>query len=266
MPQPSRPKRTKRQLDYDPSELEDLIHTPAVGSGVSSHLLTSSISKQARDETTEDITQATTVVILPETPQQSDDVATGAMSEHSADSTDYRNKAIDPKLTTKVNLALESELTTTPNLTPVRWTTLWMTEKGDPVPPKKVRHVRQAQDALSASEERVYDVLWAAAPALEPLTASRCVQAGYEFLTKKTRFSRKTIQRIIDRLIEKEFIEIEIPADIYTRAATVYRVFGYQAVLDRLTRRQRLQIAKIGPGVVFVQAMKQDMTTGVMLI
>jgi len=261
MPQPLRPKRTKRQLDYDPSELEDLIHTPAVGTGVSSHLLSPSIAKESRDKTTEDTSQETTVVTLSRTDHPLSDVTTVDMSAYSIDLTDHPNETTDPNLTIEVNLAPHDKLTTDPNLTPVRWPTLWITEKGDPVPPKKVRRVRLAQDALSASEERVYDVLWAIAPASDRLLASRRAQAGYDFLTKKTRFSRKTIQRIIDKLIEKDFIEIEVPADIYSRAATVYRVFGYQAVLDRLAQRQRLQVAKIGPGVVFVRAMVRDMTT-----
>ncbi len=129
---------------------------------------------------------------------------------------------------------------------------LWITDKGDLVPAKKVRRIRLAQDALSVAEEAVYDVLWAAKPPPREETV-RTVQAGYDFLVRKTRFARRTIQRIVAKLLEKEFIEIHAPADIYSRAATTYRVYGYRAVLDKLALRGRLHVAKMGPGVVFVQ-------------
>ena len=47
-------RRSKKQPEYDPNELADLINTPAVGSGVGSHLLTSN----------EDPDEVTTVVTL----------------------------------------------------------------------------------------------------------------------------------------------------------------------------------------------------------
>ena len=89
-------------------------------------------------------------------------------------------------------------------------------------------------------------------PCSYPDVDSRGVQAGYDSLTKATGFSRKTIQRTVDRLIAKHYIEIETPADIYRRTSTVYRVFGPRAVLERLIHRGCTHIAKIGPGVAFV--------------
>jgi hypothetical protein len=75
---------------------------------------------------------------------------------------------------------------------------------------------------------------------------------GYDSLTKASGFSRKTIQRTIDRLIAKHYIEIETPADIYRRTSTVYRVFAGPVVLQRLARHGCTHVAKIGPGVAFV--------------
>ena len=42
---------------------------------------------------------------------------------------------------------------------------------------------------------------------------SRVVQAGYDFIMKRTRLSKKTVQRITDKLTDKDFIAIEVPAD-----------------------------------------------------
>jgi hypothetical protein len=57
----------------------------------------------------------------------------------------------------------------------------------------------------------------------------------------------------VDRLIDKGFIAIEKPADIYLRSSTVYRVFAYRAVLERQAQRGRFHVAKIGPGFVYVR-------------
>ena len=128
---------------------------------------------------------------------------------------------------------------------------LWISESGEIVPESRVHRVTAAGDALSNGEEALYNFLFRSMPLRETADA-RSIQAGYDSLTKGTGFSRKTIQRTIDRLIAKHYIEIETPADIYRRTPTVYRVFGGAAVLDRLARRDCMHIAKIGPGVAFV--------------
>jgi predicted transcriptional regulator len=111
-----------------------------------------------------------------------------------------------------------------------------------------------AQDVLNAAEESVYDTLWNTKNAARGAgDAYRIAQAGYDYLMKRTRLSKKTIQRIIDRLQEKDFISIETPADIYHRTSTTYRVFSYRSVLERQGARGRLYSVKIGPGFVFAQ-------------
>jgi predicted transcriptional regulator len=133
---------------------------------------------------------------------------------------------------------------------------LWLTEGGEIVPGSRVKRIRLAQDVLSPAEESVYDTLWgvkSAAAFKEERESYRIVQAGYDYLMKRTRLSKKTIQRIVDRLIDKSFIAIEKPADIYLRSSTVYRVFAYRAVLERQAQRGRLHVAKIGPGFVYVR-------------
>ena len=128
---------------------------------------------------------------------------------------------------------------------------LWISESGEILPESRVHRIAAAADALSNGEEALYQFLWRSL-ALRETANTRSIQAGYDFLSKGTGFSRKTIQRTIDRLIAKHYIEIETPADIYRRTATVYRVFGPDAVLDRLARRDCTHVAKIGPGVAFM--------------
>ena len=84
----------------------------------------------------------------------------------------------------------------------------------------------------------------------------RVVQAGYDYLGRKTRLAKKTIQRIVAKLIDKDFIAIERPADIYERTSTVYRVFSYKAVLERHVQKGRSHVAKMGPGFSYVRPLK----------
>jgi predicted transcriptional regulator len=135
---------------------------------------------------------------------------------------------------------------------------IWVTEDGELVPGSRVKRIRLAQDVLNSAEESVYDTLWSVKGAERDEGDGRIAQAGYDYLMKRTRLSKKTIQRIIDRLIEKDFIAIERPADIYTRTSTVYRVFGYRAVLDRQARRGRLHVVKIGPGFLYAHPLNMS--------
>jgi predicted transcriptional regulator len=129
----------------------------------------------------------------------------------------------------------------------------WITENGDLVPQGRVKRITLAQDVINSAEESVYDTLWTARQVQAEERDSRIVQAGYDYLGRKTRLSKKTIQRIVAKLIDKDFIAIERPADIYQRTSTVYRVFSYKTVLERHVRKGRSHVAKMGPGFSYVQ-------------
>jgi len=125
------------------------------------------------------------------------------------------------------------------------------------VPQGRVKRICLAQDVINSAEESVYDTLWTAKTVQsDDCESSRIVQAGYDYLSKRTRLSKKTIQRIVAKLIDKDFIAIERPADIYQRTSTVYRVFGYKAVLARHIQKGRSHVAKIGPGFSYVRPMQ----------
>ena len=200
----AKPSRSK-QPAFDPAELEDLIFTPAVGSGVGSHLVRA--PKSEADPTTVVTTQVAAAVTSAEI-----NVTTVGTSRGSA----------------------------------------WVTETGESVPHSRVRPIRTASDALSAAELMVYEALWTCGSGIPE--GDRICQAGYDYLVRNTGLSRKTIQRVVDRLLEKEYIAIERPADIYLRSSTMYRVFGERAVLERQAARRRFHVVKIGPGVLYVHA------------
>ena len=139
-----------------------------------------------------------------------------------------------------------------PNPSTLAISRVWVTDSGEVVPAARVRLLRHAAEALTPAERAVFDTL-RSAPALIEGPASRTVRAGYDYLVKSTGLSRKTIQRIIDRLIAKQFIDIDQLADMYQRLGTVYRVHSLESVMCRLTRQGLTRIAKIGPGVAFVR-------------
>ncbi len=237
----TRVSRSRRaQPEFDPSELNDLILTPAVGSGVGSHLIVPA------EKTTVDTLQVTTVdnsthsEPIPSLPELSTVVIS--------------NSATVAVLPT-VDRSRTNETTVVKSATPAAQ--IWMTEAGEMIPASRVRRIRLAQDVLNSTEESVYDTLWTAKPASkEEREMVRFIQAGYDFLMKRTRLSKKTIQRIIDRLIEKDFIEIDVPADIYHRTSTTYRVYSYRSVLERQAQKNRFHIAKIGPGFLYVHPLE----------
>jgi hypothetical protein len=139
---------------------------------------------------------------------------------------------------------------------------VWVTDDGVLIPAGRVKRIRLAQDVINPGEEAVYDSLWNARPLQPNGSDFRIVQVGYDYLVKRTRLAKKTIQRIIDKLLDKDFIEIERPADIYQRTATVYRVFGYKTVLERHMQKGRAHVAKVGPGFSYVHQMSAPQPHG----
>lgn len=248
----------KKQPAFDPSELEDLIFSPAVGSGVGSHLvrspdLTTVVTINNRPDShlsTQVGTDMTTVVMPnPTTIAQAIDMTTVVTSDPPTVATTYAEHVDQPAPSPQPFARA-----------PAGSHKLWITENGDLVAEARVRKIRLAQDVINSAEESVYDTLWnAKLVQTDELESCRIVQAGYDYLVKRTRLARKTIQRIVAKLLEKDFIAVETRADIYQRSATVYRVFSYKAVLDKHVKKGRLYVAKMGPG--FSYAKPLDMTT-----
>jgi predicted transcriptional regulator len=155
----------------------------------------------------------------------------------------------------RFNPTAESQNRSTVDMSPKPRVGVWITDDGLLIPAGRVKRIRLAQDVINPGEEAVYDNLWNARPLQPNGSDFRIVQVGYDYLVKRTRLAKKTIQRIIDKLLHKDFIAIERPADIYQRTPTVYRVFGYKTVLERHMQKGRAHVAKVGPGFSYVHEM-----------
>ena len=253
-------RRSKKQPDYDPNELADLIETPAVGTGVGSHLL---IPNEPTEVTTVVATDSSPVVNLVTAPVDTNppDIVPERKSalvtseESAVVISDPTTVDLEPPTSVATCLEDTSELSPVDTSPAEVLSRLWISDSGEIVPGSRVRRLADATDALSSGELTLYQLLWNSPP-LGATAEARSIQAGYEMLTRQTGFSRKTIQRTIDRLTFKQFIEIETPADIYSRTPTVYRVFESTVVLRRLAAGERTHIAKIGPGVAFVTPLR----------
>jgi len=249
---------SKKQPAFDPSELEDLIFSPAVGNGVGSHLVG---TVDEPGPPTVDTTAVTTVVTGLEIEPFEPNIISVKPDQSTVDMSDVTTVADMPTVVRAIPPTVAEALPTTVDRSPAKGK-LWITDNGDLVPESRVRRIRLAQDVINAAEEAVYDTLWSARPVAAAdgdRESSRVVQAGYDYLGKRTRLSKKTIQRVVARLMEKDFIAIERPADIYQRTSTMYRVFSYKTVLDRHMRKGRTHVVKLGPG--FVYARPLDLTT-----
>ena len=114
----------------------------------------------------------------------------------------------------------------------------------------RVRPVVLAQDSLTHVEETVYDVLWGPKRKGEQ-EEQRTVSMGYAELAAKSRVSKRTIQSVMGRLIDKRFITIVKGADIYHRKAAVYQVRGYAAAIAAQRREGKAWVLRTGTGVFF---------------
>lgn len=215
---------TKRSPAFDPSELADLIHTPAVGSGVSSHLL----SRPDRESE-------------PGEPDMTT-VAAYDMTTAATEPDYFRPPYPATEAVTDQTTVVASQQSPIP---------IWVSESGNYVPAGKVRPHIAAEDALSAAEKAIYGLLESIA--VPGSGAARTAQAGYQAIMRRTGLSKKTVQRTIDKLVEKDFLAIAIPSDSNYRTPTTYSVFDSGAVMVRHKAGGRLHVARFGPGVGFVR-------------
>ncbi|HEY6291046.1 MAG TPA: hypothetical protein VI455_05715 [Terriglobia bacterium] len=115
----------------------------------------------------------------------------------------------------------------------------------------RVRSVMRAQDSLTHVEETVYDVLWGPKRKGDQPEEYRTVSMGYAELAVKARVSKRTIQSVVGRLIDKRFIAIVKGADIYHRKAAVYQVRGYAAAMAVQRGEGKIWVLRTGTGVFF---------------
>jgi predicted transcriptional regulator len=253
----------KKQPAFDPSELEDLIFSPAVGKGVGSHLV------GTPDMTTVVRKAPAKVANLDMATVVASDLTTVTVPSESLSWTDEEPHQEISQNTDLTTVAIPTEGEDLPPAAPPPQPSnpqhkLWITENGDLVAQARVRKIRLAQDVINSAEENVYDTLWnAKLLQTDERDACRIVQAGYDYLVRRTRLARKTIQRIVAKLIDKDFIAVETRADIYQRTSTVYRVFSYKTVLDKHLKRGRLYVAKMGPGFSYARPLEQIPDPGV---
>lgn len=131
----------------------------------------------------------------------------------------------------------------------------WVTEEGQVVSEKQIHSFRLAQDSLNPNERAVYQVLWNAREA-QPITGEpniKLIRIGYDAMARQSNMAKKTIQRVIPRLISKGFIEVAQAPDFLTRTPSAYRVHSFKRVLDLCKERGRTHIAKLGHGISFIQ-------------
>ena len=143
---------------------------------------------------------------------------------------------------------------------------LWTAEgAGGVFTSSRIKRIVQAQDAMTHVEEAVYDALWG--PKKSSSEPYRRAQMGYSELAKRSRVSKRSIQSVIDRLIEKQFIAVDTPADITCRKPTVYRVLSYSSILKFLRETNRNYVIRTGRGVFYARTLSavdpQDSTSTV---
>jgi hypothetical protein len=113
----------------------------------------------------------------------------------------------------------------------------WITEQGQVVSEKQVRPFKMAQEVLNSNERVLYTVLWNHKEAkLDPQNPHI-----------------RTVQRLIPRLMQKDFIRLNETPDFYNRVAASYKVFSYKHVLEVAAEQGRTHVAKLGHGIAFVR-------------
>jgi len=111
-----------------------------------------------------------------------------------------------------------------------------------------LREIKNAQDVLTHTEEKVYDVFWGNKD--EPHDRERIVRKGYDVVAREARVTKRNIVNIVRRLINKGFLELVAPPVVYgRRAAATYRVLSYATVRENQRRNGREWVIRVGTGI-----------------
>jgi hypothetical protein len=98
----------------------------------------------------------------------------------------------------------------------------------------------------------VYDALWGVKD--QSRDRERLTSMGYETISRAARVSKRNAAAIVQRLIQKGFIEVSAPPVTFgARQATVYRVFGYAAVREDQRRKNRVWTIRTGNGIGYAR-------------
>lgn len=118
-------------------------------------------------------------------------------------------------------------------------------------PVTRVKRIGRAQDALTVKEEAVYNVLWKSGDVQGLSTWSYTDLAHH----KEVRSDKRNVAKLVGRLIQKGFIEIARQGGGARTQKTVYRAFGYGAVLQTQRERGVCGVIKTGNGVFYALKM-----------
>lgn len=126
---------------------------------------------------------------------------------------------------------------------------LWYAEGNAGVfPPSRVRRITAALDVLTHTELTVYEILWGSGA---PDDRERLSSTGYDVLARQAGVTKMNAKHILERLIDKGFLQVERLPDTLRRIPTRYRVFSQASALERMARRNRSHVVRAGNGILF---------------
>jgi hypothetical protein len=141
---------------------------------------------------------------------------------------------------------------------------LWYAEGNAGVfPDARVRRIVHARDALTRTEQAVYDILWGPREADD---RERLSSAGYDVLARQAGVTKMNAKHIIERLIDKGFLKVERLPDTLRRVPTRYRVFSDSVALEEMARRKRSHVVRTGNGILFAYPLPATVVAGLPIV
>lgn len=141
---------------------------------------------------------------------------------------------------------------------------LWCAEGNAGVfPDARVRRIVHARDALTRTEQAVYDILWGPK---ESDDRERLSSAGYDVLARQAGVTKMNAKHIIERLIDKGFLKVERLPDTLRRVPTRYRVFSDSVALEEMARRKRSHVVRTGNGILFAYPLPATVVAGLPIV
>jgi hypothetical protein len=108
-----------------------------------------------------------------------------------------------------------------------------------------------AQHSMTAGEERVYNTLWHSREA-SGNGKSKVFCMGYDRIARLVRMDEKSVRDLLPKMIAKKFLDVVASENCSTRTGRTYRIYSYEAILDRQRAVGMTTVVKNGKAVEFV--------------
>jgi hypothetical protein len=136
----------------------------------------------------------------------------------------------------------------------------WLDTNGKVWDPKRIRPVILAQHSMTQGERILYEALWHCRES-NGIGKFKIFSLGYDRIARIASVDEKTVRVSVPKLITKRILDLVAGENSATRTGRTYRIYSYEAILERQRAAGLTTVVRNGKAVEFVWRVEGAMPT-----